>query len=241
MSSFQTRSGQIKRSGTPRFGMEHLNNDLMCVIDCETTGKRPGIHDIFEVCILPLDAQLKPVKHITPFACHLKLRRPDSVDPEVYKKNKTRICDAQIRGLDPDFAADLFEEWFQNLGLTPGKMIVPLAHNWPHDRGFIIDWLGWETFEQRFSPMYRDAMTAALFVNDSADHHNERIPFPHVRLQYLAKLLSVPNDSPHEAISDCVATAAVYHKMCRAYQLQLIAAPDPDSTPAPGGPEALGK
>ena len=45
-------------------------------------------------------------------------------------------------GLDPYKAADLFDEWFQKLGLPFGKKILPLAHNWPFEQAFLSRWLG---------------------------------------------------------------------------------------------------
>lgn len=200
-----------------RIGMTHLNNNLMCVIDCETTGDVPGFHDIYQVCILPLNAELRPYKDMPPFYCDMKLKRPENIDPAVYKKayHRQRICDSEISGLDAYRAADLFDEWFQKLALNYNKQIVPLAQNWPFDRGFIIDWLGNESFKQYFSALYRDTMVASLFVNDHADFMNEAIPFAKNNLKWLAQVFTIPHERAHDALQDCLVTAEVYRHMCK--------------------------
>jgi len=200
-----------------RNGMMHLNNNLMCVVDCETTGNRPGVNDIYQICILPLDKDLKPYKTIIPFYCNMKLKRPDDIDPKVYRRQREAICRANTEGLDPDRAADLFDEWFAKLELPFNKQIVPLAQNWPFDRGFIIDWLGHESFEQYFSPLYRDTMTASLFMNDHADFHNERVPFQKNSLRWMTTQLGIIHDNAYEALSDCLATAELYRLLCKGF------------------------
>ena len=42
----------------------HLNGDLLCAVDCETTGLNCKEHDIIQVCVLPLDSQIQPLKEI---------------------------------------------------------------------------------------------------------------------------------------------------------------------------------
>lgn len=198
-----------------RNGMTHLNNNLMCVVDCETTGDTPGHHDVYQVCVLPLNADLKPFKDLAPFYCDMQLKRPENIDPDVYRKHKQQICTAQIGGLDPYRAADLFDEWFQKLHLPYKKQIVPIAQNWPFDRGWLIDWLGKVSFQEYFSPLYRDTMTASLFSNDRADFHNEPVPFAKNNLKWLSKTFGIPHDRAHDALQDCIVTAEVYRQMCR--------------------------
>lgn len=219
---------------TARMGMTHLNNNLMCVIDCETTGDIPGHHDIYQICLLPLNADLKPFKEIVPFYCDIQLKRPENADEAVYKKYKDRICNAQINGLEAYRAADLFDEWFQKLNLGYNKQIIPLAQNWVFDRGFLIDWLGIESFKQYFSVLYRDTMTASLFLNDQADHHNDPVPFAKNNLQWLCKTLNIPHERAHDALQDCLVTAEVYRQMCKActwYNMKPVAPELPEKIP----------
>lgn len=191
----------------------HLNGNILCAIDVETTGLRAGYHDIFQICILPLDSNFKPSKTVLPFYTEMLPRRPENTDPKAISLNKTEYAQLLINGLDSDRVADLLIEWFDKLPLPIKKNIIPLAHNWVFDRGFILDWLGHETFEHIFAPMYRDTMVAASYDNDRADFHVTQIPFPKVNLKYLCSQLKVENQRHHDALADCVATAEVYRRM----------------------------
>jgi DNA polymerase III epsilon subunit-like protein len=195
-----------------RNGMVHMNGNMLCAIDCETTGNVPGEHDIFQVCVLPLTAAIEPWKEFPPFDMVMKLKRPENIDPKIYKGSaKERICKAQISGIDPWRAADLFDEWVGRLKLPFGKQIIPLAHNWPRDREFYLDWLGRETFNQLFSSLYRDTMTAAAFMNDKADMHTEfPVPFSKYDLNWVCKVFNVRREMKHDALCDAIATAEVY-------------------------------
>lgn len=198
-----------------RRGMVHLNNNLMCAVDTETTGDIPGFHDIYQVAIIPLDGELKPYKDIMPFYFDMQLRRPDNIDPEVYKKHRAAICNAQTQGLDPDRVADMLDEWFQRLALPFNKNLIPLAQNWPFDRGFLMEWLGKKSFEYIFNPLFRDTMSISTFLNDRADFHNEPCPYAKNNLNWLTKTLGVELDRAHDAMQDAAATAKVYREFCK--------------------------
>jgi DNA polymerase III epsilon subunit-like protein len=203
---------------TKRFGLTHLNSHLLCAVDCETTGKQAGVHDLIQICVLPLDVEIRPITDYRPFYMELKPKRPENIDPEAMRKNRLKICNSELRGIDPWHAYDLFEEWVRGLGeagyLPPGKRLVPLAHNWPFDREFVIDWMGFLSFDHHFDGRYRCSMAAASFVNDSKDFKNEHLPYAKVELKYMTRLLDVPHDNAHDALQDCVATAELYRKMC---------------------------
>lgn len=188
-------------------GMQHLNGDLLCAIDCETTGLIAGEHDLIEIAVLPLGADLEPLKTIPPFVCLIKPKRPQNVDPIAMKVNNITI---DTTFFDPWDAADLFDQWFQNLGLAPRKQIAPLAHNWPFDRSFILDWLGQETFGQLFSRRYRDTMVMALFADDRACFQIGQLPFSKVDLTYCLSSIGLHRDRAHRALDDAAATAQLW-------------------------------
>lgn len=202
---------------TPRMGMTHLNGHLMCVVDVETTGERPGFHDLIQICVLPVDYKLDPWKEFVPFYTNLQLKRPENISEEASMKSRVKASEAQLNGLDPYRGADLFEEWFEKLKLAPGKRIVPLAHNWPFDRGFIIDWLGEENFRQFFDGRYRDTMVSAAFCNDRADFMIEPYPYPKINLEYLATVMKIPHERAHDALGDCITTLEVYKQMIKRF------------------------
>jgi hypothetical protein len=126
-----------------------------------------------------------------------------------------KIFDISQRGLDPDRAADFFGEWFDRLNLPIGKKIVPLGHNWPSDRGFVIDWLGWDEFERIFHGHYRDTMCAANYANDCAAFRADRIPYAKLGLSEICRALGIERDRSHEPIQDCMATSQAYRRMMK--------------------------
>lgn len=193
--------------------MIHLNGNLLCAIDTETTGLTAGYHDLIEIAIIPLNSELEPVPDIIPFNLMLKPKRPENADPEAVNKQGRTLADIILRGMEPWRAVDLFDEWFQRLGLAPGKKISPLAHNWPFDRSFIQDWLDKATFEQFIDGRFRDSMAAGLFLNDLADLHQEPYPFHKLTLGSLAAKFSLPFEKAHTALEDALMCAQIYKRM----------------------------
>lgn len=228
--------------------MKHLNGNILAVVDCETTGCDPTKHDILEICVLPLNKHLEPSKTIMPFNLMMIPRRKENIDFEALRcmeqmdqfyreqvcKSKERIIETTLSGIDQNYAAELLVEWFEKLQLAPNKRIMPIAHNWVFDRGFIIDWIGQLTFDLIFDPRYRDTMSASLFMNDFADYRGDPYPFQKNNLQYLCSTLHVERERSHTAIDDCIATAEVYRRMVRQYygevpKLQVLESTVPSS------------
>lgn len=211
--------------------MKHYNGNFPCVFDTETTGFDPRIFDIVSFCCLPLDPiDLTIHNSIGPFELSLKPKRPENIDFEairIQRQNndcgqaddiiyvKEKIIEHMTRGLEPDFASELFVEWFENLKLKPGKKLIPIAHNWPFDREHIIEWLGYKTFDYIFHPYYRDTMTMSLFENDVAEWHGEPYPYQHHKVSTLCQSFGIKRDRKHTALDDCVDTAAIFRNMIK--------------------------
>ena len=193
-------------------GMLHLNGNLLCAVDVETTGLEPGFHEVWQVGILALDSNIKPAKNILPFYVNLKISYPERIEPKAIR-NRTAFALLQQRALDPFSAADLLDSWFERLQLPIYKKICPLAQNFPFDRSHLIEWLGIKNYEYLFSPWYRDTMTTAIFDSDLCNFRGEKIMFTEYGLAFLCNKLKVHNEKPHDALQDCVATAECYRRM----------------------------
>ena len=193
--------------------MQHLNGHLLCAVDTETTGLRPGFHDIWQVAILPLDADIRPLKGVLPFCMDIKVKFPDRVDKAAILLTMAEFVRRQTHAVEAFTCADLFDEWFDRLELPLHKKIIPLAQNWPFDREFLKEWLGQESFAQAFYPVYRDTMAAAAFDNDLCDFKSEKILFSKQNLSYICSKLDVNNNKPHDALQDCIATAECYRRL----------------------------
>lgn len=191
----------------------HLNGNLMCAVDVETTGLISGYHDIWQVAILPLDSFVKPLKSILPFYMDIKVKFPEHIDPKAVKLPRQEFARHQQYAIEPFSCADLLDEWFDRLQLPIYKRIVPLAQNWPFDRSFLIEWLGISSFEHIFNPVYRDTMVAAAFDSDLSDFRSEKILFTQYNLPFLCTRLGIKNLKPHDALQDAIATAECYRRM----------------------------
>ena len=195
--------------------MIHLNGNLLCAIDVETTGLDPQKHEITEICILPLDNNMEVRRDVVPFNIFMKPEKIQNIDWDAITVTQTDFMKLCQVGMDKWEAADLFEEWFAKLQLPERKRISPLAHNWPFDREFIKEWLGVTSFESHIDGRFRDSMALALAINDEYDAKNEPIPFPKVKLSYIASTLKIDFDKIHNALDDTVLTAKVYKQLSR--------------------------
>jgi len=195
--------------------MVHLNGNVLAAVDVETTGLKARFNDIIQVAVLPLGADLEPLPGVVPFYTNMLPKRPDNVDPKGMTTHKIDYRKLLREGLDAERVADLFHSWYADLDIPLGKSLIPLAHNWVFDFGFMEDWLGQDAMESYFFGHYRDTMVVAGFLNDHAEWKQERHPHPKLGLTSLCSVLGVENPNPHDALGDSVATARCYKEIIR--------------------------
>lgn len=202
------------------YAMEHWNNKMCCVIDTETTGLDPNFHEIIQLCVLPVDSFFRPRRDISAFYVNIKPEYPERIDKKAAEVNKLDLAELMKTGFDRYKVLDMFEDWYNKLGIklnaygNPNK-IMPLGQNYAFDRAFMQVLFGVEEYNRLFDYHYRDTMIGALYLNDQAGMHSERVPFPKVNLQYLATTLKVETTGAHNALADCLTTAEVYRLMCK--------------------------
>ena len=194
--------------------MIHLNGNILCVFDTETTGLDPMVHSIWQFACIPLDFRLNPHKDISPFEITL------SPANQVFDRKAIpakRFEFVKETGVPQEVGVELFYEWFQRLPLGFKKRICPLAHNWPFDREFIRAWLGDANFDFCFDARYRDTMALAAAVCDSCDFHAEEIPFESYTLRQVATKLGIMWDDrlAHDAYYDCTKAIEVYKALVK--------------------------
>jgi DNA polymerase III epsilon subunit-like protein len=207
------KPSKITSANKTFWGMNHLNGNLLCAVDVETTGTDPNIHGIVEIAILPLNGNLEPHEHFPLFHMRMKPEEGEEIDEEAFKINQTDLADLILTGFPRETVADFLMNWFETLGLIKYKKIMALGCNWPFDRAMLERWVGKESFEHVFDVRYRDVQVAANFLNDCADVRCEQVPFSKVNLKYLCSTLKVENPRAHSAIGDCLATAQIYRKL----------------------------
>jgi DNA polymerase III epsilon subunit-like protein len=194
----------------------HINNNLLCVIDTETTGLDPDFNEIIQIAILPLDNKLEFHPDYGVFEQKIKPKYPERIDATHMTVTQRQLSDIMRTGIDSDTCEDLFRSWYKQLNLGLNKMIIPLGHNYGgFDAQFIRKWLGHDDYHNHFHGHYRDLQTSALFLADWSDFNATAVPFPKLGLGAIAAKLSVEfeSDQLHDALYDCIITARCYKQM----------------------------
>lgn len=194
-------------------GLVHLNGNLLASIDFETTGRRPGYHEIAQIAIVPLDSEIRPIAGIRPFYYNIRPKHPERIESGAFKVNHLVIEDLLLHAPESERVIDLLVEWYDRLELPFGKVITPLVQNWAFESSFMKAWLGVDLMDKMFHSHARDPMLLAVMTNDRAAFMGEELPFNRVGLGSLCNRLNVVNSNAHDALADALAAAEVYRAM----------------------------
>lgn len=194
-------------------GLVHLNGNLMVAIDFETTGSVAGHHEIIQIGVVPLNADLRPSEHLRPGYWNIAPKHPERAQREATAIHGLDLAELVLNAPCSEKVADLLVEWFEALDLPVGKKLTPIAHNWAFESSFGKAWLGDKLFNHIFHFHPRDSMTYALSLKDRAAFAGEPVPFDHVGLGPLCKHFGITNARPHDALCDAVAEAEVYRAL----------------------------
>lgn len=195
----------------------NLNGHMLAAVDVETTGRDAGYHEIIQIAVVPLTSSIEPVADINPFYMEIAPARPERCEADAQTIHGLNIEELMNNCPDAWKVADLFDEWVQSLNLPFDRRLVPMAHNWAFERGFLMNWLGLESFNQFFHYHPRDSMLFAISINDAATFHGLSAPFPYPGLKALAKRFGIVNPKPHDALCDALTEAKVYKAMLSAF------------------------
>lgn len=204
----------LKPGKAGNMGLLHLNGNMLCAIDLKTTGPDAGYHDIIQICVLPLQADLTPMKGVNPFYTSLKPSRPENINVAEIRPNvRKRVVEAQLQGIDSFRAADYFIKWYEKFGLREDKKISPLSNDWPTEHAFMKDWLGPKNFRYMFDVRHRDVQSITLYRNDVADFMMTNVPFTRTELGPIANVLKVEYGDKSDTLCTCVALAECYKRI----------------------------
>ncbi len=194
-------------------GMTHLVGNVLAAIDFETTGRRPGYHEIVQIAILPLDHNLQPHPDVPTFYLNIRPNHPERCERGAFAVHGLDVDLLMLHAPSQDRAIDLLLEWFNRLDLPQNRVVVPLAHNWPFESAFLKMWLGIELTDQIFHSHARDSMLLAASINDRAFFTGEKIPFSKLGLVPLCKQLGIEYTKAHDALADCQAATELYKRL----------------------------
>jgi len=200
--------------------MIHLNGNIMCAVDTETTGTDWEKYDIWQIAVVPLDSNtFTPNNDFRPFYLEMKPRK-ETLDPENPLITKPKFDELCRTGMNPYNAADQFAIWCRDhLKLPDRKRILPVCANWPFDAPFLRDWLGPLTMDYIFDARVRDLTVLAQWVNDLAAQQLLQVPFARTGLNNICHYLSITNPNPHDAICDAITTAKCWKRILDGFHL----------------------
>lgn len=193
--------------------MDHLHGNLLVSVDVETTGVVSGYHEIVQVAVVPLDGDMRPLAGISPFYSNVCPDYPDRIDDGSWRIHGLSLDNLVNNAPSQEKAADLLMEWFEAIKLPTGRKLVPLAHNWTFEYGFLKAWLGQKALDRLFHYHPRDAMVYALALNDRMRLNGRPALFESMSLSNLCRAFKIENPRPHDALYDALAEADVYRAM----------------------------
>jgi DNA polymerase III epsilon subunit-like protein len=194
-------------------GLVHLNGDLLASIDLETTGLQAGYHEPIQIAIVPLNSDIRPLEGVRPFYTTIRPEHPERHEARAGYVHGIKMEDLILHAPTSGRVQDLLVEWWERLELPLGKTLVPLAHNWAFESGFLRAWLGVDLTQTLFLGHARDAMLYALALNDKAAFMGLPVPFNKVGLGSLCRHFKIHNPAPHDALCDALAEAECYRAM----------------------------
>lgn len=204
--------------------LANMRGNILCAVDIETTGRVPGYHEIVQIAIQPLDNDFKPLEGVKPFYHCIRPIHPERAERAAMEISGLKLEDLALAP-DQFQVADWLREWVRDLKLPFQRAIVPLAHNWAYEKGFLTDWLGIDGVEELFFSHPRDTMLAAIFINDFAVASGEKPPFAWVNLSYLCKCLNIQHNNAHDALADALSAAEVYRRLIRGFGTRSLLIP----------------
>jgi hypothetical protein len=209
-----------KGAAVPLYSPKHLNGNLLCAVDCGTTGPDPKTNDLIHVVILPLRPDYTPNPDVKFFETKIQpdAQKLKNQDKRHCRMSTERLMEYMRHGIDKFLAQDLFEQWFKDLNLPERKRIVPVCHNWHGvDGPFLKEWLSPLSFDYHFSIYVRDTLSTLNYINDSCDFRGEPIPFPMMGLLSLCTRLGIERFGKGDPVEDARCHAEAYRRLARWY------------------------
>lgn len=195
-----------------------INNHLMCALDLETTGKDPSFHEIIQIALLPLDADLQPRKDLPVFDFKIKPDYPERIDMQALRISNSDLHTILETGHNQEKVREIFYAWFSKLNIGASRKIVPLGHCIAaFDIHFIREWLGGiENYQHYFHGFVRDTQAVAIYWNDRNEFQADQTMFPKLTLKEMARKLEVEvqDEMTHDALYDAWIAAQCYRKLC---------------------------
>lgn len=192
--------------------MQHLNGHLFVSTDCETTGLVPGYNEIWQLSFIPLGPDLLPSPNHTPFDIYSEVEFPGRIDPKI---SITPIQNAMQFARPKSLVRELFNSWFEELGLGENKRLVLLGHNVKFEMCHYMHFFGWHSYSMYFDSRCRCTLETASAINDMCWWRGLKIPYMNMQLNGIARTLNIEYEesSLHDAVYDANLCAQTYKEL----------------------------
>lgn len=163
---------------------------MYVVLDTETTGLYPKTYEMISFAGIKLDKDLKEIDrlYIKIKPQHIQRADPQALRVNGYTHQKWESA------TDPKEAGHLIANFMRDC--------IPVAHNWPFDRGFILAHLTKYTPDRKI--LRRGIDTVSLATSAFLPHG-----YKSMSMQSIASLLGWPIQ-PHRALEDALMCAQLF-------------------------------
>ena len=175
-------------------------NSIGCVIDIETTGLKPGIHEIIELSLLLHDENFIPLDS---FICKIRPMHPEYVDPKAMEINKLSLSNLKNEST-PSQIRNALCQWHEEI--ANNTKLIPLGHNYSFDKSFLTIFLG-EYYNNIFHYHNRDTLSLAFALRDKGI-----LKIDSLSLTSIGKYFQLP-EQIHRAEQDTRLCLSIYRKL----------------------------
>ena len=174
------------------------------VIDVETTGRTPGIHEIIQLSAMVVDTT--DWQRVSSFTSLVRAYRIDVIDPEALRVNQISMDDIK-RAPTSESVRGAFLDWWVDLGIS--DKINPCGWNYKFDEEFLKLFFGRVEYENLFYYKAVDVFPVA-WVAQHAGILDKSID---LSLANASDTLDITH-KPHDAYGDVYATWKVLEILC---------------------------
>lgn len=204
----------------------HFNKNLPCSIVIKVTSDSPTEAELLQIALVPLNKFFEPSTTRMPLhiymqpenpnlakSTHDPYRRPRYDYPTHLLAREADIKACHHNGIDPDKAICMLEEWFDGLQLGKHKKLLPVGYGFGYTMSFIINWLGYRTYEDIFDWHYRDPFSIVSFDLDRKYVRNMEHNWRKLDMTSVLSCMGVGGSRQLDAMSQAVDQAKLYSKM----------------------------
>ena len=199
-------------------GLVHLNGCLMAAVDLETTGTRPGYHEIIQIAVVPLDSDFRPLADVRPFYTLVKPEHPEREIEAAKHKHKIPMTELLLHAPESSAGGGLAVRLVRG----PEAAVQEVPDPAGAQLGLRVELLEGVAGRGANGPDLPQPRPRRDALRDLAQRQGRLrgragpVPTGRPRGHVQAKL-GIINTNPHDALADCLAEAEVYHALLRMF------------------------